>query len=217
MKNNLKLLRTEKHLYQKDIANLLNIAISTYSYWESGFNEPDQKSLIKLADFYNVSVDYLLGRTENKEKALNLKELNYENAIKNIGGYDLLSREKNIIPLVGQVVAGKPIESPEYIEGYVYVGYKNPDEYFALSVKGDSMTNAGITEKSILIVHKQNYAENGDIIIASVDGESTVKRYREDKGAVFLIPENPNYSPIFVPPTSSFFIFGKVVEIRTKL
>lgn len=151
------------------------------------------------------------------EKALNLKEFNYENAIKNIGGYDLLSREKNIIPLVGQVVAGKPIESPEYIEGYVYVGYKNPDEYFALSVKGDSMTNAGITEKSILIVHKQNYAENGDIIIASVDGESTVKRYREDKGAVFLIPENPNYSPIFVPPTSSFFIFGKVVEIRTKL
>lgn len=74
MKNNLKLLRTEKHLYQKDIANLLNIAISTYSYWESGFNEPDQKSLIKLADFYNVSVDYLLGRTENKEKALGINQ-----------------------------------------------------------------------------------------------------------------------------------------------
>jgi len=160
-----------------------------------------------VADFYNVSIDYLLGRTENDD----------EKAIKQIGGYDLLSQEKSIIPLVGQVVAGKPIESPEYLEGYVYVSYKNPDEYFALKVKGDSMINAGITERSILIVHKQNCAENGDIIIASIDGESTVKRYREDKGAVFLVPENPNYSPIFVSPESNFYIFGKVVQIRTDL
>lgn len=205
--DNLRILRMKKHLYQKDIAKLLNIAVSTYSYWENGTYEPDQKSLVKLADFYNVSIDYLLGRTENDD----------EKAIKQIGGYDLLSQEKSIIPLVGQVVAGKPIESPEYLEGYVYVSYKNPDEYFALKVKGDSMINAGITERSILIVHKQNCAENGDIIIASIDGESTVKRYREDKGAVFLVPENPNYSPIFVSPESNFYIFGKVVQIRTDL
>lgn len=205
--DNLRILRMKKHLYQKDIAKLLNIAVSTYSYWENGTYEPDQKSLVKLADFYNVSIDYLLGRTENDD----------EKAIKQIGGYDLLSQEKSIIPLVGQVVAGKPIESPEYLEGYVYVSYKNPDEYFALKVKGDSMINAGITERSILIVHKQNCAENGDIIIASIDGESTVKRYREDKGAVFLVPENPNYSPIFVSPESNFYIFGKVVQVRTDL
>ena len=205
--DNLRILRMKKHLYQKDIAKLLNIAVSTYSYWENGTYEPDQKSLVKLADFYNVSIDYLLGRTENDD----------EKAIKQIGGYDLLSQEKSIIPLVGQVVAGKPIESPEYLEGYVYVSYKNPDEYFALKVKGDSMINVGITERSILIVHKQNCAENGDIIIASIDGESTVKRYREDKGAVFLVPENPNYSPIFVSPESNFYIFGKVVQIRTDL
>ena len=205
--DNLRILRMKKHLYQKDIAKLLNIAVSTYSYWENGTYEPDQKSLVKLADFYNVSIDYLLGRTENDD----------EKAIKQIGGYDLLSQEKSIIPLVGQGVAGKPIESPEYLEGYVYVSYKNPDEYFALKVKGDSMINAGITERSILIVHKQNCAENGDIIIASIDGESTVKRYREDKGAVFLVPENPNYSPIFVSPESNFYIFGKVVQIRTDL
>ena len=205
--DNLRILRMKKHLYQKDIAKLLNIAVSTYSYWENGTYEPDQKSLVKLADFYNVSIDYLLGRTENDD----------EKAIKQIGGYDLLSQEKSIIPLVGQVVAGKPIESPEYLEGYVYVPYKNPDEYFALKVKGDSMINVGITERSILIVHKQNCAESGDIIIASIDGESTVKRYREDKGAVFLVPENPNYSPIFVSPESNFYIFGKVVQIRTDL
>lgn len=69
--DNLRILRMKKHLYQKDIAKLLNIAVSTYSYWENGTYEPDQKSLVKLADFYNVSIDYLLGRTENDdEKAI---------------------------------------------------------------------------------------------------------------------------------------------------
>lgn len=205
--NNLRKLRKEKGLTQIELAKYIGISQNNYSYWENGKVKIDDKSLNKLADYFNVSVDYLLGRIENEE----------DKKIKQIGGYDLLSTENNLIPLVGQVVAGKPIESPEYLEGYVYVGYKNPDEYFALKVKGDSMVNAGITEKSILIVHKQNCAENGDIIIASVDGESTVKRYREDKGAVFLIPENPNYSPIFVSPESNFYIFGKVVQIRTDL
>lgn len=168
--------------------------------------------------FAGITPNPRIDTVEAIEKALGINRvIDDESAIKQIGGYDLLSQEKSIIPLVGQVVAGKPIESPEYLEGYVYVSYKNPDEYFALKVKGDSMINAGITERSILIVHKQNCAENGDIIIASIDGESTVKRYREDKGAVFLVPENPNYSPIFVSPESNFYIFGKVVQIRTDL
>ncbi len=168
--------------------------------------------------FAGITPNPRIDTVEAIEKALGINRvIDDESAIKQIGGYDLLSQEKSIIPLVGQVVAGKPIESPEYLEGYVYVAYKNPDEYFALKVKGDSMINAGITERSILIVHKQNCAENGDIIIASIDGESTVKRYREDKGAVFLVPENPNYSPIFVSPESNFYIFGKVVQIRTDL
>ena len=168
--------------------------------------------------FAGITPNPRIDTVEAIEKALGINRvIDDESAIKQIGGYALLSQEKSIIPLVGQVVAGKPIESPEYLEGYVYVSYKNPDEYFALKVKGDSMINAGITERSILIVHKQNCAENGDIIIASIDGESTVKRYREDKGAVFLVPENPNYSPIFVSPESNFYIFGKVVQIRTDL
>ena len=100
---------------------------------------------------------------------------------------------------------------------FINVEYKNPDEYFALEVKGDSMVNAGIVPGSILIVHKQTRAIDGNIIIASLDGENIVKRYREDKGAIFLVPENPNYSPIFVSPESNFYIFGKVVQVRTDL
>ena len=62
MKNRLKELRDQKGLYQKDVASFLNIAVSTYSYWENGTYEPDQSALSKLADFFGVSVDYLLGR-----------------------------------------------------------------------------------------------------------------------------------------------------------
>lgn len=205
--NNLKVLRETKKVSQAELARYVGVVRSAMCQYENGSRQIPDEIKFKLADYFNVSVDYLLGRIENEE----------EKKIKAIGGYDLLSGETNLIPLVGQVVAGKPIETPEYLEGYVYVAYKNPDEYFALKVKGDSMINAGITERSILIVHKQNCAENGDIIIASIDGESTVKRYREDKGAVFLVPENPNYSPIFVSPESNFYIFGKVVQIRTDL
>lgn len=194
--------RKELKLKYEDLANLAHVSKRTIEDIFRGYTTSPRIDTVE-------AIEKALGIDRNfNEEELRIKE---------IGGYDLLSQEKSIIPLVGQVVAGKPIESPEYLEGYVYVSYKNPDEYFALKVKGDSMINAGITERSILIVHKQNCAENGDIIIASIDGESTVKRYREDKGAVFLVPENPNYSPIFVSPESNFYIFGKVVQIRTDL
>lgn len=194
--------RKELKLKYEDLANLAHVSKRTIEDIFRGYTTSPRIDTVE-------AIEKALGIDRNfNEEELRIKE---------IGGYDLLSQEKSIIPLVGQVVAGKPIESPEYLEGYVYVSYKNPDEYFALKVKGDSMINAGITERSILIVHKQNCAENGDIIIASIDGESTVKRYREDKGAVFLVPENPNYSPIFVSPESNFYIFGKVVQVRTDL
>ena len=69
MKNRLKELRQQRGLYQKDIASYLNIAVSTYSYWEKGTYEPDQAVLSKLADYFNVSVDYLLGREEKSSPA----------------------------------------------------------------------------------------------------------------------------------------------------
>ena len=69
------------------------------------------------------------------------------------------------IPLLGSVVAGVPIESQENTEGYVYISFRPKQEYFALRVHGESMINAGIKDKSVLIVHKQEMAENGDIIV----------------------------------------------------
>lgn len=200
---NLKELRKKMGLTQPEFAKLFQISNGAIALWETNKRQPDHETLIRLATFFNVSIDYLLGRED-------------EERIKDIGGMPI-PNDKFAIPLVGQVVCGKPIESAEYFEGYVYVDYKNADEYFALKVKGDSMIGAGITPKSILIVHKQNYAEDGDIVVASINGESTTKRFKKNNDTIFLMPENSAYSPILVTADSSFYIFGKVVEVRTVL
>ena len=122
-----------------------------------------------------------------------------------------------LAPLVGQVVAGIPVETSEYLEGYITIDYPHPEEYFGLRVNGDSMINARIFPNDILIVHKQSYAENGDIIVASINGESTVKRYKIFGESVFLMPENSAYEPIPIIDKNELFIFGKVVEIRNRL
>lgn len=121
------------------------------------------------------------------------------------------------IPLVGQVIAGIPVETSEYLESYITVDYPNPQDYFALRVNGDSMKNARIFPNDILVVHKQNHAENGDIVVASINGESTVKRYKVFGDNVFLMPENSAYEPIPITDKSNLFIFGKVVRIMADI
>ena len=204
--NKIRELRKAKKVSMKELGQAIGgYAESTISLYENNKRQPDQATLIKLADFFGVSVDYLLGREPSEE----------DKRIQSIGGFNV--PDKYLIPIVGQVVAGKPVESPENIEGYVYIEHKNAQDYFALRVSGDSMINAGIVPGSLLIVHKQNTANNGDIIVASVDGESTVKRYKENAGAVFLMPENSAYNPILITEKTAFYIFGKVVEVRVSL
>ena len=203
--NKIKELRKEKKITQDKLAKDLKIARSTLAMYEINKSEPDQATLIKIADFFGVSVDYLLGHDVSED----------EKRIHAIGGFNV--PDKYLIPIVGQVVAGKPVEAPENIEGYVYIEQKNAQDYFALRVSGDSMINAGIVPGSLLIVRKQNAALSGDIVVASVDGESTVKRYKENAGAVFLMPENSAYSPILITEKTALYIFGKVVEVRVPL
>ena len=118
------------------------------------------------------------------------------------------------IPLLGKVVAGIPLESQESLEGYIYVSYRPTEEYFALRVDGDSMKNAGIFNKSVVVCHKQETAESGDIVVAMLNGEQTVKRFKQVGTSVFLMPENPDFDPIPVTAKDNFIILGKVVEVR---
>lgn len=91
------------------------------------------------------------------------------------------------------------------------------EEYFALRVHGESMKNAGILDKSILIVHKQETAECNDIVVAMLNREQTVKRFKRYGDNIFLMPENPDFEPIPVTPNDELIILGKVVEVRFAL
>lgn len=196
----LKELRREKRLTQIQFAEAFQISNGTIGMWETNKRQPDQSTLVKLATFFNVTTDYLLGR-EEKKLIDNEVELN-----------DLYP-----IPLLGKVVAGIPIESQENLEGCIYISYKPKENYFALRVQGDSMINAGIRDKSILVVHKQTYAENGEIIVAMLNGESTVKRFKIFGDNIFLMPENPAFEPIPIQKNDDFLILGKVIEVRIVL
>lgn len=98
------------------------------------------------------------------------------------------------VPVVGTVAAGQPILAEENIEGYLPWG-GDPD-CFALRVKGDSMINAHIFNGDTVIVRPQAMADNGEIVVALIGDEATVKRLSRSGGEVWLLPENPDYAPI---------------------
>ena len=101
------------------------------------------------------------------------------------------------VPIVGTVAAGTPILAQECIEDYLTFDTGGRDgEYFALRVRGESMLNAGILPGDLVVVHQQQEAHNGEIIVALIEDEATVKRLRRKDGQVWLMPENDAYSPI---------------------
>ncbi len=118
----------------------------------------------------------------------------------------------NQVPLVGRVTAGKPILAEEDFEGYINfcassVGCR-PENLFALNVKGESMVDAGILDGDVVIVDKRTYAENGEIVVALIEDEATVKTFYTEDGHYRLQPENKTMEPII---SESVAILGKVV------
>lgn len=104
------------------------------------------------------------------------------------------SHRSDRIPILGVVTAGQPILAVENIEGYL--PWDGESDCFALRVRGDSMINAGILSGDKVIVRPQKTAENGQIVVALLDDSATVKRFRREKGQIWLLPENPAYDPI---------------------
>ncbi len=116
------------------------------------------------------------------------------------------------VPVLGRVAAGYPILAVENIECYVPVSdsLKRGRELFALRVQGESMIDAGIFDNDILIVHRTPVAENGEIVVALVDDEATVKRFYKENGHFRLQPENDLFEPIIV---DEVVILGKVISL----
>jgi repressor LexA len=116
------------------------------------------------------------------------------------------------IPVLGRVAAGQPILAEESFEGSLEPRemFGDPNGIFALRVRGDSMIEAGILEGDFVVVRQQDRASAGEIIVALIEDEATVKHYRPRKGTVELVAANPKYAPIVVTPEMEFRILGVV-------
>lgn len=204
-------LRKERNLTMKKLGESIGVAESTISLYETGKRQPDNEMLKKIADFFNVSTDYLLGRET--------PEPDYE-WMKAHGEYPYNPKVRKI-PVLGYVAAGLPIFADEHIEGYTYAEIESDGfDYFALQVKGDSMSAARINDGDTVIVRVQPTCENGDIVVVKVDSENaTVKRFNRLGNIVQLIPQslNPEHKiQEYDLKKTKIDIVGKVVECKIK-
>ena len=133
-----------------------------------------------------------------------LKALARKGAIEMIPGTSrgIKLPESSGLPIVGRVAAGNPILAEEHIEDYCDLpsSFFRPNADYLLQVRGDSMIECGILDGDLLAVHRTQQVNNGDIVVARIDDEVTVKRWKNarSKHQVILLPENKDYSPIEV-------------------
>ena len=186
------------------------IAASTFTDWKNGRSVPKLDKIKLIASYFGVSLEYML---TGESDALLIEEKGREKM-----PFDRGKR----IAIIGEIRAGSPIITNESVEGYEYAEVSDAEEYFYLRVQGDSMKNIGMVEGSLVLFHKQQYAEDGDIVACLVGGDSaTVKRFRRSKKNIFLMPENDEYTPIKLS-TDDFEsgearILGVACEIKIKL
>lgn len=125
------------------------------------------------------------------------------------------------IPIVGEISAGRPILAQENIEGNIVIDksiVKNSNGVFALRVKGDSMINAGILNGDYVITSQQQDAEQGDIVVALIEDEATVKRFYKEGNRIRLQPENDTMEPIIIKPSeNNVRIIGKIKGVIRKI
>ena len=199
MSNRIRALRLSKGLKQSDLARVLGIRQNTLSTWETGKYEPDNEALQNIADFFGVTVDFVIGRADT-----------------------LPRRKGRRIPVLGDVAAGIPIEAIQDILDYEDIDedLARTGEFFGLRIKGSSM-EPRMMEGDVVIVRQQETAETGDTVVVTVNGDlATVKKLKIGPAGVTLLPTNPIYDPMFFSCEEveqlPVRIIGKVVELLAK-
>lgn len=188
------------------VSKATGIAASTFSDWKNGRSIPKTDKLARIADYFSVTLDEMMGTAGARRQS----ELSYS-----------AMRAQKMVPVIGVIRAGTPIVTDETLLGREFADVEDIDEYFYLEVCGDSMKNCGIVEGTYVLFHKQQYAQNGDIVACLVDGDSaTVKRFSKENRRIILSPENEDYSPIILSPEDFEIgrarILGVAVEAKTK-
>lgn len=137
-----------------------------------------------------------------EEKGYIMRDKYNSRAIKIVG-----QKEVSHIPVLGKVTAGQPILAVEDIEDYIPYDVEG-EGIFALRVSGLSMKNAGILDGDIIVANKDAYIKNGDIVVALIEDEATVKRLKNENGKIILMPENEDFEPIIAENPQ---MLGKVI------
>jgi len=195
-------LRTKNSMTLEELGNKVGVGKSTVRKWENGMiANMKRDKILKVAEALNTTPAYLMGWDEAKEEP----------------------KKKGVkIPVLGRVAAGVPIEMIEDVLDYEEIteDMAKHGEYFALKIQGDSMTPR-IWNNDVVIVKQQDDAENGDIVIAAINGDDAVcKRLQKYNDGIALISLNPVYDPIYLKKDEidekPVRILGKVVELRGK-
>lgn len=210
-------LRQERNISQRYLSEQLGLSHGTIGMYENGKREPNYEILESIADYFNVDMNYLLGKTliRNSYRELGTVEDDEYLAFDNI-----FKIEKKKFPLLGTVACGEPIFANEDKENYIMAG-TDIDADFCLICKGDSMINARIYENDVVFVKKQSIVNNGEIAVVLIDDEATLKRfyYHKDKNMVILKYENPKYEDkIFIgEELNKIRVLGKAVAFQSNI
>lgn len=155
--------------------------------------------------YLNILSNASRGISINREDAESSELINYSEVNNNFK-----------IPIIGRVAAGSPITAEENVEGSIVIDpmfLKKDDDSFALIVKGDSMIEAGVFEGDLVIISPKAIVKNGDMIVARMDDEVTVKIYENKNDIIKLLPQNKLYQPIIVANKNEFSVVGKVTGV----
>ncbi|UMZ73538.1 LexA repressor [Natranaerofaba carboxydovora] len=151
-----------------------------------------------------------------KKKSSVLEDSNDKPTNTYTGDNSPIPKNYQSVPLVGQVTAGMPILAEENIQDYYPLPFDflaSGEEGFMLKVRGDSMIDAGIYDGDLVVVKKQESANNGEVVVALLEDEATVKRFYKENSTIRLEPENPSHSPIY---SKDVKVLGKVVGLYRK-
>lgn len=212
--NRMKYLRERMGISMKEAARRLSIPYTTYVNYEKCVREPNSETLIQIANFYNTSIDYLLGNSNTKD-ATTYAGQGYGNEIPP-GFMPMPKFVKK--PRLGTIACGKPILAVEEAEVFDDVPEGiNCD--FTLKCKGDSMINARVFDGDIVYIRQQDMVDNGDIAAVLIDDETTLKRVRLFKDHIVLEPENPMYKPLVYwgEEMNTVRILGKAVAFTSAI
>lgn len=236
--NRIKILREEFGLSQAEFANKIGLTQQSISLYEKEERKPSQDVLEALSDFFNVSIDYLLGKSETRSPErikLSDEDISFMKGIKKLDEH-----EKKIIrntmdylmgvntvyppsntfmcPVYGQISAGQPNWAEECLEGYLPIdpnlmGIINPEECFFLRINGESM-NKLIRNGAYALIRKQDTVENGEVAAVLVNGfDATLKKFTQQGNLIILEPcsDDSNYKTQVYNEETQIRILGKYI------